>query len=73
MRRLKTLQMLIHGIDFKINWRNFVVGSSFFIPCLDPEHAREQIHRATKRLKYATKTQIVIEKGIYGLRVWRIK
>ena len=73
MRQLKTPQMLIHGIDFKINWRNFVVGSSFFIPCLDPEHAREQIHRATKRLKYTIKSQIVIEKSIYGLRVWRIK
>jgi hypothetical protein len=32
------------------------VGSSFFIPCLDPEHAREQVHRATKRLKYTIKT-----------------
>jgi hypothetical protein len=50
-----------------------MVGSSFFIPCLDPEHAREQVYRATKRLKYTIKTQIVIEKGIYGLRVWRIK
>jgi hypothetical protein len=65
--------MLIHGIDFKINWRNFVVGSSFFIPCLDPNIALEQVERATKRLKFHIKTQIVVEKGVQGLRVWRIK
>jgi hypothetical protein len=65
--------MLIYGIDFNVNWRNFVVGSSFFIPCLDPDIALEQVERATKRLKFRIKTQIVVEKGVQGLRVWRIK
>ena len=65
--------MLIHGLSFRVNWKNFVVGSSFFIPCLDTEEALAQVKRTTKRLEYKIKTQTVVEKGIHGLRVWRIK
>jgi hypothetical protein len=65
--------MLIHGLNFDINWSKFVVGASFFIPCLDADDAMTQIKRTTKRLRYKIKTQIVIEKGIQGLRIWRIK
>jgi len=65
--------MLIYGIDFNINWSKFIVGASFFIPCLDSDMALKQIKRATKRLKFRIKTQVVIERGIQGLRVWRIK
>jgi hypothetical protein len=65
--------MLIHGLNFSVNWRNFVVGASFFVPCLDADEALMQILRTTKRLRYKVKTQIVVEKGIQGLRVWRIK
>jgi hypothetical protein len=65
--------MLIYGIDFNINWSKFIVGASFFIPCLDSDMALKQIKRATRRLKFRIKTQVVIERGIQGLRVWRIK
>ena len=65
--------MLIHGLNFSVNWRNFVIGSSFFVPCLDTDEALAQVLRTTKRLRYKVKTQIVVEKGIQGLRVWRIK
>jgi hypothetical protein len=65
--------MLIHGLAFKVNWRNFVVGASFFIPCLDQEAALMQVMRTTKRLRYKIKTQTVVEKGIIGLRIWRIR
>jgi hypothetical protein len=65
--------MLIYGIDFNINWSKFVVGASFFIPCLDPDIPLKQIKRATKRLKFRIKTQVVVEKGVQGLRVWRIQ
>ena len=65
--------MLIHGLNFRINWRNFVPGASFFIPCLDTEQALAQIERPIKRFNYKIKSQIVVEKGIRGLRIWRIK
>jgi len=64
--------MLIHGLDFRVNWKNFVIGSSFFIPCLDIEGAKATILKTTRRLGYEIKTRVVVEKGISGLRVWRI-
>jgi hypothetical protein len=65
--------MLIHGLSFQVNWRNFVVGASFFIPCLDQKYALAQVKRTTTRLGYGIKHQFVIEKGILGLRVWRVR
>jgi hypothetical protein len=65
--------MLIHGLDFRVNWRRFVVGASFFIPCLDVEEAKTQVKKTTDRLGYRIKFVSTIELGICGLRVWRIK
>ena len=65
--------MLIHGLDFRINWAKFIVGASFFVPCLDVEEALIQIKRTTTRLRFRIKALAVIEKGVYGLRIWRIK
>lgn len=65
--------MLIHGIDFSINWAKFSVGTSFFVPCLDTEHAISQVKRTTKRLRYAIEIRVVIEQGVQGLRVWRVR
>jgi hypothetical protein len=64
--------MLVERISYNINWRNFKVGYSFFIPCLDPPSAKKVILRVTKRLKVKIITKLVIEEGVKGLRVWRI-
>jgi hypothetical protein len=65
--------MLIHRLNFTVNWKNFVIGASFFIPCLDTDDALKQVKRTTNRLRYKIVSRVVIEKGIHGLRVWRIK
>ena len=65
--------MKIEGITYNLNWLEFSVGSSFFIPCLNDVEARELLERKMKRLKYATTIKLVVEDGIRGLRVWRIK
>ena len=64
--------MQIHGLTFRVNWSKFIVGASIFIPCLDTEGAKATILKTTRRLGYEIKTRVVVEKGISGLRVWRI-
>lgn len=64
--------MLIHEVNFNINWRKFVKGSSFFIPCLDCTAAKEVVRQETKRLKFKVAMKTVIEEGIQGIRVWRV-
>jgi hypothetical protein len=65
--------MRIDGVDYTINWEDFTVGSSFFIPCVGVTEAKDRIERKMKRLNYNVIVKIVIEDGIRGLRVWRIK
>jgi hypothetical protein len=64
--------MLIEKISYKINWRNFKHGYSFFIPCLDTQAAEDELLRVTKRLKMEVFMKVSVEEGIKGLRVWRI-
>ena len=64
--------MQIDGVDYTLDWENFTVGSSFFVPCLRDEEGREAITRKMNRLGYKVLIKVVIEDGIRGLRVWRI-
>jgi hypothetical protein len=65
--------MQIDGVTYQLNWDEFTVGSSFFVPCLDDVKARERIEQKMKRLGYATIIKLVIEDNIRGLRIWRVK
>lgn len=64
--------MKIETLSFKINWRNFRKGYSFFVPCIDEAAARAELARVTKRLKMEVVTKVVVEDGVKGLRVWRL-
>jgi len=65
--------MLIEGVEYNLNWTEFTVGSSFFVPCVDAETAQQKLLKKMKRLNYAVLCKIVIEDGVRGLRVWRTK
>ena len=64
--------MQIDGVDYTLDWENFTVGSSFFVPCLHDEEGREAITRKMNRLGYKVLIKVVVEDEIRGLRVWRI-
>jgi hypothetical protein len=65
--------MLIDGVSYEINWRGFKLGASFFVPCIHKDTAKEEIKTVTRRLGYKVVMKLVIEEGIRGLRVWRIR
>ena len=65
--------MRIEGVDYQLNWPKFRIGASFFVPCLNDTDARIRIQTKMSRLGYATIIKLVVEDGIRGLRVWRIK
>jgi len=64
--------MKIETVSYQINWKRFRKGTSFFVPCIDVEAARETLRVVTKRLKIKTISQCVVQEGIKGLRVWRV-
>jgi hypothetical protein len=65
--------MFVDGVYYSVNWMEFTVGSSFFVPCLRDAAAQEYLKRKMARLGYAVAIKVVIEDGIRGLRVWRIR
>ncbi len=64
--------MRIEGVAYKINWRGFKRGTSFFVPCLNHTVAVDAIQRITRRHKFEVVTKVVIEESIRGVRVWRL-
>mgnify|MGYP004461001275 CR=1 FL=1 len=64
--------MRVEKVSYDVNWRKFKRGTSFFVPCLDPKSARNEVKAVTNRLKYKILTKVVIEEGVKGLRIWRL-
>jgi hypothetical protein len=64
--------MQVEKVSYQINWQVFKPGASFFIPCLNPATAVQDILRVTKRLKFKIVTRVVIQEGVQGVRVWRV-
>jgi hypothetical protein len=64
--------MVVEGVRYRVNWREFHRGSSVFFPCLDPKLARYALRREMKTRKLKTVNKVTVEDGIMGLRVWRV-
>jgi hypothetical protein len=60
------------GVTIAIEWHKFVVGSSFYIPCLNRRDTSEQIAATAKKRGIKIKFRFVLERGTQGVRVWRI-
>lgn len=65
--------MRVNRLNYQVDWKKFRVGWSFFVPCLYLEEGKHAVTTVTKRLGYKVLIKPVIEEGIKGLRVWRIK
>ena len=64
--------MKIESVSYRINWKKFKKGYSFFVPCIDAAEAKEVVLRTTKRLKLDVVMRVEIQDGVKGLRVWRV-
>jgi hypothetical protein len=65
--------MRILNIPLLVKWDKFKPGTSFFVPCIDRKLTQRFVEEEAARLKFKIICKQVIEKGIYGLRVWRIE
>lgn len=65
--------MVVDGVRYTVDWRKFPVGASFFVPCIHADRAKEDVRQAVRRFKFRVVIKVVIEEGIRGLRVWRIR
>jgi hypothetical protein len=64
--------MKILNLPIVIRWDKFVPESSFFIPCIDRKEMERWVRSEARRLKIEVVCKQVVERGMYGLRVWRV-
>lgn len=62
----------ILNLPVLIEWNKFKVGTSFFIPCIDRRLTQRFVETEAKRIGVTVLCKQVVEKGKYGLRVWRV-
>ena len=63
--------LLLSSLSIQIEWGTFKPGTSFFIPCLNRKEVEEYVRKEANRLRIPVVCKAVVEKGKYGLRVWR--
>ena len=64
---LKILNLIV-----LIPWEKIEPGMSFFVPCLDRKKHAKEVAQEAERLGLKVICKPVVEKGRYGLRVWRV-
>lgn len=65
--------MLINNVEVEVVWENFVVGSSFFVPCMYPEKGLKDIEKELEFKAFDFCPMIRVEDGVLGIRVWRVR
>lgn len=61
-----------HGIRVWIDWSKFTVGTSVFVPGVDQHDLKLQLRGEARDLGYSVSLRAVAEKGVLGVRMWRL-
>ena len=62
----------VEGIKFRVDWKSFAIGSTFWVPCLDPDDVIFQITKKCREMGMEVKAVKSIENGFMGVRAWRM-
>lgn len=69
---LRNDQLSPDGVRIKINWEQFVVGSSIFVPAINLVKLNKQMQEVAKFKEIQVKGFDRIENGKLGIRFWRV-
>mgnify|MGYP007049611787 CR=1 FL=1 len=65
-------QIETEGVQVEIEWGKFIVGSSFFLPCIDTGAFRRQMEKHAEARGVEIKMRDRMENLYWGVRVWRV-
>jgi hypothetical protein len=71
-RYMKTDYFDLEGLLIPIRWTDFKQHTSFFIPCVKCTRLRNQIIDKAEKANVVIEHKEVVEKGVKGIRVWRL-
>jgi hypothetical protein len=65
-------KLTVQGRQVKIKWHELKIGGSMFIPCIDQQPVTSYLRSESMRRKMRLFTKLVVERGVLGVRAWRI-
>jgi hypothetical protein len=68
---LRTYDIAPDGIRIVVDWGSMVVGSSFFVPCINTQDAIKELQRITGEKGWGVHTKVLVESNKLGVRIWR--
>jgi hypothetical protein len=71
--RLSHSDLSPDGVRIVVDWDKFVVGTSIFIPCVNTRQALFDIVSASGIPRSDLIKRVCVERGKYGVRVWRMR
>jgi hypothetical protein len=70
--RVRLDELAPDGIAIVVDWGQFVVGSSVFIPAINTTELIAQVYEIANRYGWTLEDRFRIENGKQGVRFWRI-
>jgi len=70
--KLKLTDLNPDGIRVLVDWDNFPVNASVFIPAIDSELLHKQLKEIVEAYGWAMETRVCIENSKLGVRIWRV-
>ena len=69
---VRTFDLCPDGIRIVVPWDAIAVGASVFVPCLDAPKAIDEFEKIASSRGWYIAARIGINKGKYGVRIWRV-
>ena len=69
----RTNRFKIDDVWYEVDWDKFTPGTSIFVPTLKTSKVRPKLYQAGQLTTGDLESRVVIENGVYGVRVWRLK
>ena len=61
----------VEGVQVQVDWGQFHVGSSFFVPCINSGKFMREFNYHAHRRDITTRSVQRIENRMWGVRIWR--
>lgn len=71
-KTLKTDHVNPDGLEIVIDWGNFPIGSSIFIPAINTTLLIKEMNRIARDKGMQLESRILIDGGKWGVRFWRM-
>lgn len=65
--------MQTNGLPILVDWGKFKVGSSFYVPTLEPDKLLNRIRKYCRKMGMGIRGKRTVEGKTMGVRIWRVR